>query len=157
MQRKEMTKKVPARDASKLKVGIVVSRFNEDVTASMFDGACVALRAWKVKDVNVHIARVYGSFEIPFACAALIKKHHLDAVVALGCIIKGETRHDEYLAQATSYGLMRVMLDTGVPVGFGVITTNNLKQAHARSRGATNKGSEATFAALEAALSTRTQ
>ncbi len=152
MQRKEYSKKKTVKDASKLKVGIVASRFNEDVTDSMLEGARATLKEWRVKDANVHEARVYGSFEIPLACAELIRRHELDAVVAIGCIIKGETRHDEYLARATTDGLMRLMLDTGVPVGFGIITTNNLKQALARSRGNANKGSEATVAALELAL-----
>lgn len=152
MQRKEYSKKKIVGNASKLKVGIVASRFNEDVTDNMVAGAQATLKQWGVKDANVHILRVYGSFEIPLACARLILRRKLDAVVAIGCIIKGETRHDEYLARATTDGLMRLMLDTGVPVGFGIITTNDLKQAHARSRGEANKGSEAAAAALELAL-----
>lgn len=152
MQRNEYTKQSVAGDASKLKVGIVASRFNEDITDGMVQGALDTLRTWKVKDSNVHVARVYGSFEVPLACARLIKKYKLDAVVAIGCIIKGETRHDEYLANATSEGLMRIMLDTGVPIGFGIITTNNLKQAKDRSRGKANKGIEAARAVLELAL-----
>jgi len=152
MQRKKQREKDNVGDASKLRVGIVVSRFNPDVTGGMLEGARATLRAWKVKDEHVHVAHVYGSFELPLACARLIKKKKLDAVIALGCIVKGETRHDEYLAQATSYGLMRLMLDVNTPVGFGLITTNNLKQARERSRGENNKGSEATTAALELAL-----
>src|SRR3989344_7132673 len=152
MQRKEYAKKKTAGDASKLRVGIAVSRFNSDITAGMLDGARTTLREWKVKDANVHVVHVHGSFEIPLACARLIRKKKLDAVIAIGCIVKGETRHDEYLAQATSYGLMRLMLDVNTPVGFGLITTNNLKQARERSRGENNKGSEATTAALEPAL-----
>ena len=152
MQRKKQREKDNVGDASKLRVGIVVSRFNPDVTGGMLEGARATLRAWKVKDEHVHVAHVYGSFELPLACARLIKKKKLDAVIALGCIVKGETRHDEYLAQATSYGLMRLMLDVNTPVGFGLITTNNLKQARERSRGENNKGSEAATAALELAL-----
>src|SRR3989338_2784799 len=152
MQRKKQREKDNVGDASKLRVGIVVSRFNPDVTGGMLEGARATLRAWKVKDEHVHVAHVYGSFELPLACARLIKKRKLDAVIALGCIVKGETRHDEYLAQATSYGLMRLMLATNTPVRFGLITTNNLKQARERSRGENNKGSEATTAALELAL-----
>ena len=152
MQRKKQREKDNVGDASKLRVGIVVSRFNPDVTGGMLEGARATLRAWKVKDEHVHVAHVYGSFELPLACARLIKKKKLDAVIALGCIVKGETRHDEYLAQATSYGLMRLMLDVNTPVGFFLITTNNLKQARERSRGENNKGSEAATAALELAL-----
>ena len=152
MQRKEYAKKKITGDASKFRVGIVVSRFNSDITGPMLEGAKETLRAWKVKETNVHIAYVYGSFEIPLACARLIAKKKLDAVIAIGCIVKGETRHDEYLASAAAEGLMRVALDSKVPVGFGIITTNNLAQAKARSRGSANKGSEAATAALEAAF-----
>lgn len=152
MRRREYEKKKAAGNASGLSVGIVVSRFNEDITESMLDGARSTLRMWKVREKDIHVVRVYGSFEVPFACARLIKRKKLDAVIAIGCIVKGETRHDEYLARATTDGLMRVMLDYNVPVGFGIITTNDLKQAHARSRGVGNKGSEAAAAALEAAL-----
>ncbi len=152
MQRKEYAKKRKTGDASKLRIGLVVSRFNEDVVNSMKEGALKTLRAWNVQKRNIYVAHTYGSFELPYAAARLARKHKLDAVIAVGCIIKGETRHDEYLAHATSYGLMRISLDLNVAVGFGVITTNNVKQAKARSRGKTNKGSEATLAALEAAL-----
>ena len=152
MRRREYEKKRVVGNASGLSVGIVVSRYNEDITESMLAGARATLREWKVKESDIHVVHVYGSFEVPFVCARLIRRKKLDAVVALGCIVKGETRHDEYLARATTDGLMRVMLDTNVPVGFGIITTNDLKQARARSRGAGNKGSEAAAAALEAAL-----
>lgn len=152
MQRKEYAKKRAVRDASKLKVGLVVSRFNEDITSAMEQGARDTLKAWKVKERNIFAAHTYGSFELPLAALRLIEKYKLHALIAIGCIIKGETRHDEYLAHATTEGLMRVSLDRGVPVGFGVITTNNLAQARARSRGKANKGAEATIAALEVAL-----
>lgn len=152
MQRKQYEKKQSAGNGSRLKVGIVVSKFNEDITYAMRDGALEMLRTWRVPEKSIHIAYTYGSFELPQVAARLIKKHKLDAVVALGCIIKGETRHDEYLAHAAAHGLTRVSLDFNVPVGFGVITTNNLAQAKARSRGNANKGNEAALAALEATL-----
>ena len=139
-------------DGSKLCVGIAVARFNGDITEKLLAGARETLRAWGVKDARVSIARVSGSYELPLACARLIKRHKLDAVVALGCIIKGETKHDEYLAHAVSTGLMQVMLSTNTPIGFGVITANTLQQARARARGAANKGSEAAAAALESAI-----
>lgn len=152
MQRKQYEKKHEARDASKLRVGIAVSEFNEDITGRMLEGAREVLQEWGVRDKNIHVARTYGSFELPIAALGLIRRHRVHAVVALGCIIKGETPHDVYLAHATSEGLMRVMLDAKVPVGFGVITTNDLAQAEARSRGKANKGREAAVAALMAAL-----
>lgn len=118
----------------------------------MEKGAREILRKWCIPEHSIKIARTYGSFELPLAAYRLVKKHKLDLVVAIGCIVKGETRHDEYLAHATSYGLMRLSLERNVAVGFGVITADNLKQAKARSRGKANKGSEAALAALEIAM-----
>ncbi|MBI5457581.1 6,7-dimethyl-8-ribityllumazine synthase [Candidatus Kaiserbacteria bacterium] len=152
MQRKEYTKKRAVRDASKLRVGVVVSRFNEDITDLMLTGALETLHKWGVKEANTHIVRVPGAFEIPLACLKLIKRQKLDAVITIGCIIKGETEHDRYLATAVSGGLMRLSLDHALPISFGVITTNNLAQAKARSQGKTNKGIEAANAALDMAL-----
>ncbi len=154
MQRKEYAKEKVVGDASRMKVGIVVSNFNSDVTDSMLDGAIETLRMWKVKEKNITVVRVPGSFEIPLACLRLIKKKKVHAVVALGCIIKGETKHDEYIAHAVAGAIQRIMLDTLVPVGFGIITPNTLDQALERSRGSANKGSEAAQAALEMAIET---
>ncbi len=145
------TQRTTRGDGSKLRVGIAVARFNEDITTALLDGARETLRAWGVKDAHVHVSHVAGSYELPLACARLIKRHKLDAALALGCIVKGETKHDEYLAQAVANGLMQLMLSTNVPIGFGVITANTLQQARVRSRGTANKGSEAAAAALESA------
>ncbi|MCR4325753.1 MAG: 6,7-dimethyl-8-ribityllumazine synthase [Patescibacteria group bacterium] len=152
MQRKEAVKSIKPRDASALRAGLVVARFYGDITSAMEKGAREILRKWCIPEHNIKIARTYGSFELPLAAYRLVKRHKLDLVVAIGCIVKGETRHDEYLAHATSYGLMRLSLERNVAVGFGVITADNLKQAKARSRGKANKGSEAAIAALEAAM-----
>ena len=118
----------------------------------MLEGALTVLREWRVPKKHIHIARVHGSFELPLAVARLIKKHKADAAVAIGCIIKGETKHDEYIAHAVVHGLMRVALDTGIPVGLGVLTTNTLGQARKRSKGTTNHGAAAAIAAIEAAF-----
>ena len=150
MLRKEFEKRTKARNGSRLKIGIVVSKFNEDITNSLMEGAREVLKEWYVPERNIHIAHTYGSFDLPIACQKLIKKSRLDAIVALGCIIKGETSHDVYIAHATFEGLMRVMLDTGVPIGLGVLTTNTIEQARARSSGPTNHGAKAAVAALEA-------
>ena len=152
MQRKHYEKEVAHRDASKLKVGVVVSRFNEDITGRMRDGALETLRAWGVKDKNITLVEVPGSFELPFACAKLIKKMKPHTMIALGCVIKGDTDHDKYIADAVSHALMRLSTDHSIPVAFGVITTNNLEQAVIRSTGETNKGTEAAIAALQSAL-----
>ncbi|MBI5645215.1 6,7-dimethyl-8-ribityllumazine synthase [Candidatus Kaiserbacteria bacterium] len=153
MRREEVGKKVKVRDASKLRVGIVVAQFNEDITGAMLDGAQATLERWGVKKKNISVAHVYGSFEIPFACGRLAAKKKLDALVAIGCIVKGQTRHDEYLANAVTNGLMRISLDLSIPVGLAVLTTNTLAQAKERSRGEHNHGSQAATAALVAALS----
>ncbi|RJQ33561.1 6,7-dimethyl-8-ribityllumazine synthase [Candidatus Parcubacteria bacterium] len=151
MRRSEF-KNRPAGNAAKLKVGIVVARFHDDITSAMQKGAEKTLREWKVTPKNIHVAHVAGSFEVPLAASRLIRKHKLNAVVAIGCIIKGETKHDEYLAHAVTDGLMRVSLDMGVPVGLGVLTVNTLAQAKARSSGGSDHGASAAAAALEAAL-----
>ena len=151
MRRNELEKKIKPQDASKLRVGVVVSRFNEDITLPMLEGALEALREWKVKKNNIRIMHVPGSFEIPFGALKLIKKK-VHAVVTIGCIIKGETDHDKYIASAVSSGIMQLSLEYKIPISFGVITTNTLEEAQVRSSGTTNKGSEAAAAALEAAL-----
>ena len=109
------------------------------------------LREWRVSEKNTNVLRVAGSFEIPYGCLNLIQKKP-DAIIALGCLIKGETKHDEYIASAVSHGIMRLSLDYKIPIGFGVITANNITQAKARSSGNANKGAEAAIAALEMAL-----
>ena len=152
MRRKERAKGARRRDASALTVGVVVSRFNSDITEQMLEEALRVLEEWKVKKTNTHVLHVSGSFEIPFGCLRLIKRTKPDAIVTIGCIIKGETKHDEYLASAVSHGIMRLSLEHNVPISFGVITTNNFAQAKARSSGKHNKGAEAAVAALEMAL-----
>lgn len=151
MQRAHYSKKRTSGDASHLKVGIAVSEFNSDVTEPMLAGALETLREWKVQERAITIVRVPGSFELPLACSNLIKRQKVHAVVALGCVLKGETKHDEYISHAVAYGLTQLMLDTGVPIGFGVITPNTLAQAKARSRGKANKGIEAALAVLRMA------
>lgn len=151
MQRGHYAKKTVAGDASRLKVGIAVSEFNSDITGSMLTAALETLREWKVPEKSIMIMHVPGSFELPLASARLIKKK-ADVVIALGCVIKGETKHDEYIASAVAHGLTDLMLESGIPIGFGVITPNTLAQAKARSRGKANKGIEATVAALRMAL-----
>jgi 6,7-dimethyl-8-ribityllumazine synthase len=140
-------------DASHLRVGIAVADFNADITHALLEGARTTLAAWKVKEENITVFHVPGSFEVPFAVQKLLRapiKPH--AVVALGCIIKGETDHDKYLAASVTDALLRLSLDFETPVASGVITANTLLQAQARAEGAMNRGSEATVAALTAAL-----
>lgn len=140
--------KVKKVDGSKLKIGIVVSQFNNDITEKMLEGALETLRENKVKGKNIKVVRVPGSFEIPLACQRLAETKKYDALIAIGCVIKGETDHFYYICNEASRGIMDVMLQLNIPIGFGVLTCSNLKQAQARSRGRHNKGREAAEAAL---------
>jgi len=136
-------------NGSQLKIGIVVSRFNEDITENMLKGALETLAENKVKEKNIKVVHVPGSFELPLACQRLGQTKKFDALVALGCVVKGETDHFYYICNEASRGIMDVMLGHNLPIGFGVLTTQNLKQAQVRSRGKENKGREAAVAALE--------
>lgn len=140
--------KVIKINGSKLKIGIVISRFNKDITEKMLDGALRTLEKNNIKKENIEIAWVPGSFEIPLACQRLAKTKKYDALVAIGCVIKGETDHYYYICNEASRGIIDVMLKFDIPIGFGVLTTQNLKQAQVRSRGKENKGREAAEAAL---------
>jgi 6,7-dimethyl-8-ribityllumazine synthase len=152
MQRKEFTKKTKPGDASKLKVGIAIADFNPDITGSMLDGALAALLEWGVKKQNIRVHHVYGSFDLTHACDLLFRKQKPDAVVAIGCIVKGETDHDKHIASAVFHGLTDLTIKYGRPVSLGILTTNTLEQARARSRGKTNHGEKAAVAAMQAAL-----
>ncbi len=152
MQTAEFLKKAKPQDASRLKVSIVAARFHSEITNSMVEGALKALKEWKVKEKNITVRRVYGSFDLPYAAALAIKKDRPHTVVAIGCIVKGETKHDEYIAHALAQGLTNLSIRHVIPVAFGVITVNTLQQAKQRSRGNTNHAEKATVAALEAAL-----
>lgn len=135
-------------DGLKLKIGIVVSQFNSNITKPMLEGAFETLKENKVKKENIKTLWVPGSFEVPLACQRLAKSEKYDALIALGCVIKGETDHYYYICNEASRGIMDVMLEYNIPIGFGVLTTQNLKQAEVRSHGKENKGREAAEAAL---------
>ena len=134
-------------DGSDLSVGVVASRWHTQVMDGLLDGTRRALAAYSVTDVTE--VRVPGTFELPLAAAELARTH--DAVVALGVVVRGGTPHFEYVCSAATDGLTRVALDTGTPVGFGVLTCDDDEQALARAglEGSTeDKGYEATSAAL---------
>ncbi|MBI4372525.1 MAG: 6,7-dimethyl-8-ribityllumazine synthase [Candidatus Omnitrophica bacterium] len=136
--------------AKGLRFGLVVSRFNEFVTKSMLEGALNELRRSGASDADLHVVWVPGAYEIPFACQSLSESKPLDALVAIGCIIRGETTHYEHLAQAVCEGIQKVALEQRIPIGFGVITVENMAQAMERSGGKQgNKGREAARSALE--------
>jgi 6,7-dimethyl-8-ribityllumazine synthase len=135
-----------------MRFAIVVSRFNEEITAGLLAGAREALAGAEVPDDDVFVVQVPGAFEIPVTAMRLAETGDFDAVICLGCLIKGDTMHFEYIASATAHGLMDVSTATGVPVAFGVLTTMTDAQAEARSApGTDNKGREAAVAAVEMA------
>ena len=138
------------RKIQSLKVGIVCSRFNEFVVNALLDGAMRALAKHGVKDKNIEVFWVPGAYEIPVMAKLMAVSQKYDALVALGAVIRGETAHFEYVAGPCAEGLMQVQLETLVPVGFGVLTVENVEQAAARSRpDDTNKGFEAAEVAIE--------
>ncbi|HVQ17010.1 MAG TPA: 6,7-dimethyl-8-ribityllumazine synthase [Vicinamibacterales bacterium] len=139
-----------SRHASGRRFAIVVSSFNKEFAEGLLRGARAALSECGVSDADVTIVRVPGAFEIPLAARHLIMTERFDAVVCLGCLIKGDTMHFEYISESVSHGLMAVSADTGVPVTFGVLTTLTEEQAAARAAdGPDNKGREAALAAVE--------
>ena len=136
-----------------MRFAIIVARFNEEITSGLLAGARAALADASVRDEDVFVVHVPGAFEIPVAAMRLAETGDFDAVICLGCLIKGDTMHFEYIASATSHGIMEVSTTTGVPVAFGVLTTMTDEQAEVRSApGPDNKGREAALAAIEMAV-----
>ncbi|MGH9585036.1 MAG: 6,7-dimethyl-8-ribityllumazine synthase [Bryobacteraceae bacterium] len=137
-------------DAAHLRIGVVVSRFNEFITEQLAKGALEALEKRGCAVENVRLVKVPGAWELPFAAKMLAPV--CDAIVALGAVVRGETPHFEYVADAAARGLRQVSLETGVPISFGVLTTDDLQQAMDRAGGKSgNKGAEAADAAVELA------
>jgi 6,7-dimethyl-8-ribityllumazine synthase len=139
----------PDLDGSELRIAIVVARFNDDVTKRLLSGAQEALQKHTVEEPDVYW--VPGSLELPVTALALAEKGEHDAIVCLGCVIRGETFHFEVVAMQSASGIMQVQLDTGVPIAFGVLTTEDRDQALARSGPKNNKGADAAEAAVEMA------
>lgn len=132
---------------------VVVSRFNEEITEGLLRGALEFFAEHSIPADGVKILRVPGAFEIPLVAKRLAETGDYDAIVCLGCLIKGDTMHFEYIADAASHGIAQAATSTGVPMAFGVLTTMTEEQAVERSRaGAGNKGREAAGAALEMAV-----
>lgn len=140
-----------------LRVGIAVARFNEVVTERLLEGALATLRQHGVRDEHVTVLWVPGAFELPTACRWLADTGRIDALVMLGAVVRGGTDHYQYVCAGVTDGAMRVGLDTGLPLGFGVLTCAEMDQALARAGGdAGNKGCDAAIAALTmAGLRTR--
>jgi 6,7-dimethyl-8-ribityllumazine synthase len=141
----------PIGDASGFRFAVVVSRFNARITDALRDAAILTLRQAGAADVE--IVAVPGAFEIPQAARTAAETGRFDAIVCLGCVIRGETPHFEYISSATAHGIMAASGETGVPMAFGVLTTDTVAQAEARAgSGPDNKGREAAGAAIEMAV-----
>lgn len=137
-------------DASGHSFGIVVSRFNGLVTQQLLSGALDCLRRHGAEESKIQVARCPGSFEIPFVCRQLARSGTVEALICLGSLIRGETAHFDFIANEVTRGLGQVSLETGVPVAFGVLTTDTLEQALERAGAkAGNKGWDAAMSAIE--------
>lgn len=135
-----------------MRVAIVVSRFNDFVTDRLLDGARAALKDLGIAAGDVEVLQVPGAFEIPMAAQRVAEAGKVDAVVCLGCLIRGATPHFEYIASACANGITAAAASTGVPMSFGVLTTNSAEEALERAApGPSNKGREAAEAAVEMA------
>ena len=134
------------------RVVIVVSRFNDFVTERLLEGARQALTEQQIGDGDIEILHVPGAFEIPIAAQRVAETGRVQAVICLGCLIRGATPHFEYIASACAHGITTAASATGVPMAFGVLTTNSVEEALERAvTGEGNKGREAALAALEMA------
>ena len=132
-----------------MRIAIVVARFNDFVTERLLAGACDALQEAGVPADAVEVYRVPGAFEIPLAAEAAAAEGRVAGVICLGCLIKGATPHFEYISSACAHGIMAAQSKTGVPMAFGVLTTNSAEEALERAAdGPGNKGREAAEAAL---------
>jgi 6,7-dimethyl-8-ribityllumazine synthase len=138
--------------ATGFRFALVVSKYNDFVTDRLQAGALAALAAAGVATGDITVVRVPGAFEIPLAAQRAAETARYDAIVCLGCLIRGETSHFEYISSAVSLGLTTAAAATGVPMAFGVLTTNSIEDALARAgEGPGNKGHEAAVAAIEMA------
>jgi 6,7-dimethyl-8-ribityllumazine synthase len=142
----------PLTGAGGHRFALIVSRFNESVTNRLRDAARSALAEAGAAEHDIEVIPVPGAFELPQAARCAAETGRFDAIVCLGCLIRGETPHFEYISSAVAHGLMEAAGETGVPMAFGVLTTDSWEQAEARAgSGRDNKGFEAAAAALEMA------
>ena len=137
-------------DSQNVKIGIVASRFNDFIVGRLIDGALDGLKRHDIKDENITLVKVPGAFEIPVAAKKMAMSRKYDAVICLGSVIRGSTSHYDYVCNEVSKGIAQVSLDSGIPVMFGVLTTENIEQAIERSGSkAGNKGTECALGAIE--------
>ena len=136
--------------AKGMRVGIVAARFNEFITSKLLSGAMDGLVRHDVREEDIHVAWVPGAFEIPLIASKMAKSGKYDAVICLGAVIRGSTSHYDYVCNEVSKGIAAVGLDSGIPVLFGVLTTENIEQAIERAgTKAGNKGYDCALSAIE--------
>ncbi len=136
--------------AKEIKIGIVVSRFNEFITSKLLSGAMDGLIRHDVQEKGIHVAWVPGAFEIPLIASKMAKSGKYDAVICLGAVIRGSTSHYDYVCSEVSKGIASVSLSSSIPVMFGVLTTENIEQAIERAgTKAGNKGYDCALGAIE--------
>jgi 6,7-dimethyl-8-ribityllumazine synthase len=137
-------------DGTSLKIGIVVSEWNQEITSALLEGALNTLMKHGVTRENIQVTIVPGSFEIPYGARRVAEKFSPDAVICLGCVIRGETPHFDYICQGVTAGITQLNLEYDIPFIYGVLTTENLQQAMDRAGGRHgNKGDEAAVTALK--------
>ncbi len=136
--------------SKEIKIGIVAARFNEFITSKLLSGAMDGLLRHGVQDEDIHVAWVPGAFEIPLVASKMAKSRKYDAVICLGSVIRGSTSHYDYVCNEVSKGIAAVSLESGVPVMFGILTTENIEQAIERAgTKAGNKGYDCALGAIE--------
>ena len=144
---KKFEGKLVSKDA---KIGIVAARFNEFITAKLLSGAMDGLIRHEVKEDDVDVAWVPGAFEIPLITSKMAKSGRYDALICLGAVIRGSTTHYDYVCNEVSKGIAHISLETGIPVMFGILTTENIEQAIERAgTKAGNKGYDCALSAIE--------
>ena len=137
-------------DASDMRLGIVVSEWNSHITGALLEGAVTTLKKHGVKEENILIQTVPGSFELTFGSAQMIKSGKVDAVIAIGCVVRGDTPHFDYVCAGTTQGIAHLNATSNIPVIYGLITTNNMEQAEDRAGGKLgNKGDEGAITAIK--------
>jgi len=138
--------------AEDMSFGIVVAEWNQEITHALYEGCYDTLVQHGAKTENIHVVQVPGAFELPFGAKTVAGRHKVDAVVALGCVIQGETKHNEYINHAVASGLTNLGLASSVPFVYGVLTPNDQQQAKDRAGGKHgNKGTEAAVTAIRMA------
>ena len=136
--------------AQSMRLGIVVSEWNQEITESLLKGACDTLERHGAKTSNIHVLRVPGSFELTFGAKQIAEHIELDAVIVLGCVIRGDTPHFDYVCSSVTQGVTELNIQYNIPFIFGLLTTDNLQQAEDRAGGKHgNKGDEAAITAIK--------